>query len=222
MGFKNIVGDLTGVDRCPHCSIANPQLKQLWQTKDPLFRKDVASLGRLWAAYQCTSCADVVLVSCSHSSRINELRGWDNIKHDVDFIYPSGKVAHQDIPDPARKFLQQAIETLHAPDAAAVMAGSAVDAMLKNKGLTEGRLYDRIDEALAINLLTKDMADWAHSVRLGSNRPRHADEKQPHVSENQAKQSVEFAEALGNFLFVLSARIQRGLKDSGANTAGVR
>ncbi|WP_225248311.1 DUF4145 domain-containing protein [Mesorhizobium sp. J8] len=127
-------------------------------------------------------------------------------------IFPAAKIAHEDIPDPARKFLQQAYETLHAPDAAAVMAGSAVDAMLKAHKLVDGSLYSRIDDALKQNLLTDGMAKWAHSVRLGSNRPRHADEKRPHVSADEARQSVEFAEALGNFLFVLTAKIDRGIK----------
>src|ERR1700736_2603886 len=43
---------------------------------------------------------------------------------------------------------KQAYETLHAPDAAAVMAGSAVDGMLKALGYTEGSLYSRIDKAV--------------------------------------------------------------------------
>ncbi|MBB4347962.1 DUF4145 domain-containing protein [Aliirhizobium cellulosilyticum] len=128
------------------------------------------------------------------------------------FIYPDSKQAHEDIPPIARTFLQQAYETMHAPDAAAVMAGSAVDAMLKEKGYTDGSLYVRIDAALKDNLLTQGMADWAHEVRLGSNRPRHADAENPHVSHDEAKQSVEFAEALGNFLFVLTAKIDRGIK----------
>jgi hypothetical protein len=114
-------------------------------------------------------------------------------------MFPDAKAAHEDIPEPARTFLQQAYETLHAPDAAAVMAGSAVDAMLKANGLVEGTLYKRIDEALEKNLLTKGMADWAHEVRLGSNRPRHADAEKPHVSPDEAKQAVGFAEALGTF-----------------------
>jgi hypothetical protein len=58
------------------------------------------------------------------------------------------------------------------------------------------------------------MADWAHSVRLGSNRPRHADKDTPHLSPEEAQQSVEFAEALGSFLFVLTARIRRGIEAS--------
>jgi hypothetical protein len=132
-----------------------------------------------------------------------------------DNVFPEPKRAHEDVPDIARKFLQQALETLHAPDAAAVMAGAAVDAMLKAKKYENGSLYDRIDRALADNVLTQDMADWAHEVRLGSNRPRHADAKRPHVSPEEAKQSVEFAEALASFLFVLTARIERGIEAAG-------
>ena len=128
-------------------------------------------------------------------------------------LWPQAKAAHEDIPEPARAFLQQAYETLHAPDAAAVMAGSAVDAMLKELGYNDGTsLYSRIDKALGDGQLTKGMADWAHSVRLGSNRPRHADADRPHVSSDEAKQSVDFAEALGTFIFVLTARIERGIK----------
>lgn len=96
------------------------------------------------------------------------------------------------------------------------MAGSAVDAMLKSHGYAEGSLYARIDKALADNLLTRGMADWAHEVRLDSNRPRHSDAANPHVTREQAKQAVDFAEALGNFLFVLTARIERGLAATGA------
>ena len=82
--------------------------------------------------------------------------------------------------------------------------------MLKEFGLVKGSLYDRIDEAVKNNHLTQPMGAWAHEVRLGSNRPRHADAKNPHVSAEEAKQAVEFADALANFLFVLTKRIEKG------------
>ncbi|MBB6225294.1 DUF4145 domain-containing protein [Rhizobium leguminosarum] len=126
-------------------------------------------------------------------------------------LYPAEKSAHEDLPDIARKFLQQAYETLHAPDASTVMAASAVDAMLKAKGYSGGSLYQRIDQALANNVLTQGMADWAHAVRLEANGVRHADAARPHATPEEAAQTVEFAEALGNFLFVLTARIDRGI-----------
>ena len=187
---------LREIKRCPHCGVANPHCYRVWA-------ESVHELGnRAWATYRCTSCDSILTV----------LTAWVPDEFVVLDSYPAAKEAHADIPNIARSFLQQAYETLHAPDAAAVMAGSAVDAMLKEKGYVEGSLYSRIDSALADNVLTKGMADWAHAVRLGSNRPRHADADNPHVSSEDAKQSVEFAEALGSFLFVLTKRVERGLE----------
>ncbi|KAB2798966.1 DUF4145 domain-containing protein [Brucella anthropi] len=197
------MGDqLTDVRRCPHCSIASPFLYRVWSTNgsEGSPRTDGQGL-RAWGAYACRSCGGIVTAE-AYGSYIGQ---------EAQYIYPSTKQAHEDLPPVARAFLQQAYETLHAPDAAAVMAGSAVDAMLKHHNFTEGSLYTRIDKALTENLLTKGMADWAHEVRLGSNRPRHADAERPHVTHNEARQSVEFAEALGNFLFVLTAKIDRGI-----------
>ena len=91
-----------------------------------------------------------------------------------------------------------------------MLAGAAVDAMLKEKGLDEGNLYTRIDQAVQQTILTKDMGDWAHSVRLGSNRPRHADLDHPHVSKDEAEQAIEFTRTLGHVMFVLPARVERG------------
>jgi hypothetical protein len=66
----------------------------------------------------------------------------------IESFYPEVKRAAAEIPEPVRTYLQQAFETLHAPDAAAVMAGSAVDAMLKHLNLVDGSVYTRIDEAV--------------------------------------------------------------------------
>src|SRR5215472_16757457 len=95
-----------------------------------------------------------------------------------------------------------------------------VDAMLKHLGLTEGSVYKRIDAAVGQHILTKAMGQWAHEVRLGSNRPRHADIKEPHVTSQQAEQSVDFAEALGHYLFVLPSRVTRGIAAAKAGETG--
>ena len=158
--------------------------------------------------FQCTTCGQALL------AKGKSILNGDVANAEIVQIIPTSREAHQDIPEPARAFLQQAYETLHAPDAAGVMAASAVDAMLKELGYREGSLYKRIDLAVEEHKLTASMGEWAHSVRLESNRPRHADKENPNLSNAEAKQSVNFAEALGHFLFVLSARIQRGIEAS--------
>ena len=84
--------------------------------------------------------------------------------------------------------------------------------MLKDKGYTKGSVYSRIEKATEDGVLTADMASWAHNVRLGANRPRHSDDDEPHVSFEEAQQAIEFTQALGQFLFVLTARVARGLE----------
>ncbi len=192
---------LTGVARCPYCSVANPTLEGLWQSQGVVPRATPGAT-HVWATFRCTSCGGVVLAKGEPNSNVTNPT--------VVEVIPVSKRAHEDIPETARHFLQQALEMLHAPDAAAVMAGSAVDAMLKELGYRDGSVYDRIKRAVEEHKLTEGMGTWAHEVRLGANRPRHADAEHPHVSIDEARQSVEFAEALGYFLFVLTKQVQRG------------
>lgn len=197
------------LNRCPHCQKADPTLAMLYPHQKTV-RAD-GNTQEMWGVFRCFSCGSLVTTRCYESVISGRLT------YLVRDIYPDARAAHEDIPPVARKFLQQAYETLHAPDAAAVMAGSAVDAMLKALNYADGSVYARVEKAVSDNVLTADMGKWAHSVRLGSNRPRHADAENPHVLPEEAKQSVEFAEALGQFLFVLKAQIDRGVRAAGGS-----
>ncbi len=80
-----------------------------------------------------------------------------------------------------------------------MLAASAVDAMLKAKGHTEGNLYPRIQKATEDHFITGEMAQWAHEVRLEANDPRHADISNPLPSQEDAARSIDFVQALGSF-----------------------
>lgn len=134
-------------------------------------------------------------------------------------IIPNKLERLEDWPEKAARYMQQAIETLSAPDGAVMLAGSAVDAMLKEKGYAEGTVYDRIESAVQDNLLTEAMGKWAHAVRLSANAPRHADLSDPHATLEQAQASIDFTRALGDFLFSLPARIERG-RDAAQKSTG--
>ena len=60
------------------------------------------------------------------------------------------------------------------------------------------------------------MEEWAHEVRLDANEQRHADEKgldeqdAPLPNWADADKSIAFAKALGEFMFVLPAKVRRG------------
>lgn len=185
--------------RCPNCSVGSPLLSGVhhFQTTDHM-----GGNQRVWRVYVCSTCGGVVTASASAGNA------------PVIDCHPSSTEVDDAIPDRPRTFLVQAHESLHVPSGAVMLSASAVDAMLKLKGYTEGSLYARIERAVADHLITADMAAWAHEVRLDANDQRHADEEATLPTTADARRVVEFASALAEFIFVLPSRIQRGLRES--------
>ena len=137
--------------------------------------------------------------------------GWDL---PVTEMYPTTSTVSETIPEPARRYLKQAIQTLSSPDGSIIMSASSVDAMLKAKGYKDGNLYVRINKAAEDHLITSEMAKWAHEVRLDANDQRHADEIAPTPTTADARKCLEFTQAPAEFLFVLPSRVTRGLSEA--------
>lgn len=194
-----LVGTQLGLKRCPHCNVDMPTLSHMsgsdFQTKD-----FVGDNHRMWRVYSCARCGGAVIAAA---------RGWDQ---GVIEMYPAGTEVDETIPERARAFLDQAINSLSAPSGAVMLAASAVDAMLKTKGLKEGSFYSRIDKAADDHLITSEMARWAHEVRLDANDQRHADGAAPLPQQADAKRAVDFTLALAQLMFVIPARVQRGIE----------
>ena len=95
-----------------------------------------------------------------------------------------------------------------------MLAASAVDSMLKEKKYTNGSLYSRIDKAAQDHLITEEMAKWAHQIRLDANDQRHADSNATIPDDKAAKLVFEFAMAFAEYLFVLPAKVSRGIAGS--------
>lgn len=188
--------------RCPHCSVSSPLLQHM---DTYTFTPQRGGQERVWKTYICTTCA----------SLISAWAWYDG--HRVEGIYPSSKSVNEALPEKAAAYLKQAFESLHAPSGAVMLAASAVDAMLKERGFTSGNLYSRINEAIVQNVLTSDMGVWAHEIRLDANDERHADDDAGLPNEHDAQRVIDFAEALGQFLFVLPARVTRGIEDAEQN-----
>lgn len=125
-------------------------------------------------------------------------------------LEPRIQVASAELPAGAQRMLDQAMKGMAMPDLAVMGAAAAIDHMLKDKGLVEGSLYKRIEQAAADGLITTGMKAWAHHVRLEANDQRHADVDAGPVTREQAEAVVDFARMLGEFLYVLPARVTRG------------
>ena len=194
-------GQTLQLQRCPHCNIANPTLQNVFNIDT---QNDRGGDNRRWGSYKCATCGYVTLAVATY--RNFEQRTINEISE----IWPTPQAVHDSVPGRAKSYLEQAIASIAAPSGAVMLTASAVDAMLKEKGLKEGSLYKRIEKAAAEHLITAEMAEWAHEVRLDANDQRHDDEEGALPDEADARKSIEFAMALAQFLFVLPARVARG------------
>lgn len=183
--------------RCPHCSIANPNLADVARLET---NNHQGNRVRRWIIYKCGSCGGLVTASSIQMGA------------EVMEYFPASQSIKDDIPEKPRTYLQQALESLHAPAGAVMLAASAVDSMLKIKGYTDGNLYSRIEKAAAEHVITGDMATWAHDVRLDANDQRHADDGATLPTEEDAKRVIDFATAIAEIMFVLPSRVQRGIR----------
>ena len=190
------------IDRCPHCSVDTPNLTNqgVVETSD-----HAGFCERAWVMYACGRCGGVVTAwSYKGNSFVEE-------------IFPKPLSVEEAIPDRAKEYLQQAIGSISTPAGSVMLAASSVDAMLKYKGLTNGSLYARINQAVQDGMITSEMADWAHEVRLEANGQRHADTDSVLPSSDDARKLIDFVQALGMFLFVLPARVEQGIASAKNN-----
>jgi hypothetical protein len=188
------------LNSCPHCNVNRPNLAKI---SEVYTANSEGTNKRLWRFYVCARCGGVTTAYANKP---------DDFTKGI-FPYDEGKEA-KDIPTKPRAFLEQAIASIHAPAGAVMLAASSVDAMLKAKNYIDGNLYSRIEQAAKDHLITEAMAKWAHQVRLDANDQRHADNDADLPTEEDAIRSIQFTKALAEFLFVLPAWVETGLKDS--------
>jgi hypothetical protein len=197
--MPRLLGTSLDLERCPYCNVDKPSLKYSTQLQTNNYS---GTHQRFWRLYICNRCGGVVTASAG---------AWDT---GVIEMYPSPLIVEEAIPARAKEYLNQAINSLSSPAGCVMLAASAVDAMLKAKGLSEGSLYNRIDKAATTHLITSDMAAWAHEVRLDANDQRHADESATLPDSKDAKRCVDFVIALAQIMFVLPDRVETGIAEA--------
>jgi hypothetical protein len=197
--MSNINDGTLDMDRCPHCAIAKPLLVRIHAFETANSKN---TNKRLWGVYKCTTCGGALL----GSAQVNPRNSNPNILD----IYPHSEKQPASLPVKASSFLSQAMESLHAPSGAIMLCASSVDAMLKEKNYKQGSLYTRIDQAAKDGVITKDMAEWAHDVRLDANDERHADENATLPETDDAKRCIEFTKAFGIYLYTLPKMVADG------------
>ena len=210
------------LDRCPHCKIARPNLVSQWDDLEPPDSEKIRGQRRFWCAYRCSTCRSIILTCWSAQNITSKETARGPKSEFCDFylneIIPAIHEIAEEIPSPAREYLKDASNAVSSPNASIMAAASAVDAMLKHRGINEKNLYDALKKAVDTHIITQDMEKWGHHIRIEANDQRHV--KGPLATVEQAQAVVDFAEALGEFLFVLPSRVTRGIKKADEASTG--
>jgi uncharacterized protein DUF4145 len=157
--------------------------------------------------YQCRNCMGYAHVLWSAQEFASSMRGlyayhvlpWPIAKAD-----PS-----ENWPDAVQRFWTQAHESLKGEnwDAAAVMARSALQFAMRDKGATKGNLYTEIEDLANKGTLHPLMKDWSHEVRELGNDSAHPDPNAQPTEAEDARDIVQFLDFLLTYLYDLPKHI---------------
>jgi hypothetical protein len=203
LGKKLLFTRTLPLAKCPHCKIANPNIAQLTEMK---IVTDIYNQHQAWQLYYCASCASGIIAGGKYNIERTAMH--------VNQIHPSPPDdLSEHIPKVAREYLTEARNGLHNSRSSIMASSTSIDAMLRDvlqdKGADGDTLYKRIKNAVKENILSEEMSNWAHQVRLNGNEQRHLEDKSPALKD--AQDCLDYAMMLAEILFVIPKRVQAGI-----------
>ncbi len=214
------MGRATYMTNCPHCGAKNAAFISHAETtmRDRPF---------MWNVYMtCSCCDDGIIVSVFDTAQ--HRHGPTNHHYPVhlngntEFVVAGSRpeaidpVAPADTPNSAAKPFVEAKDNLQLRryETCGILCRKSMDIatkIIRGEAAKSETLYIRIDALANDGLITRDLKDWAHAVRLDGNQPIHSDVE---LSEDEAKDIVAFTEAFLMYAFTLPAMVGRRQQSS--------
>jgi hypothetical protein len=95
-----------------------------------------------------------------------------------------------------------------ANKASVAMCRRALQASLIQKGAGKGKLVDQIDELFDKGIITEDIKNWAHEIRLTGNVGAHPDQDGlGNVTPQDAEELIKFIEEYLNYVYIMPAKV---------------
>lgn len=185
---------------CSECH--GPRLYKCLGITHP-FRTNPWDLEVRWIFGACEVCGFPV-VAVHDRIYAPDSEAWD----DLTVEFPAAVSLPRDsVPESVRSAFAQAAQCfdLGLYEPAAVMARKAVEISVSERGCKARRLSDSLKELLDNQGIDADLYAWSDAVRLIGNTGAH----EPTVTREDAQDSLAFAEALAERLFVMPFRFKR-------------
>lgn len=176
------------VINCPHCyTHSTASLRDRTRGKTALFE-----------IYQCDNCEELVLFIYSDT----EIHQYPTRIPKLDESIP--KQVADDYIEAIRCF------DVGAKKASVVMCRRALQNSVIERGAKKDKLLNQIDELFGSQIITKDIKDWAHEIRLTGNIGAHPDEDGlKDVSGEDANELIKFMEEYLNYVYIMPAMVAK-------------
>jgi hypothetical protein len=202
MSVKDIPDSIP--ELCPHCEkVVSMRVHAQWSAYDPEHGYD---LPEKWTSVQCPNCNGACLyVQEYYGPEACPPDGYDERYR----MYPAqARRLSSDIPKSLREDYREARECIASKHytAAAVMARRTLEGITIEQGYAKGVLFTRLEKMRDDKVIDDRLYDWADICRDVGNQGAHAD-KQP-VSREDAVETLDFIEALLDYLYVFRSRYE--------------
>ncbi len=157
-------------------------------------------------AAQCQACKEFVLVIARRNNPATHFR--------LEAVYPLGKADDRVDPAVPSEIAKDFAEGLRcrwvqAHKATVVMCRRAIQASCLEKGAIGKRLVEQIDDLGAKGLVTNNLKEFAHEIRLIGNAGAHPEEDNlTGVTEKDSDDMIEFTRHYFEHVYVMPARLQ--------------
>jgi hypothetical protein len=186
---------------CPHCDL--PALGVLRGVA--VREEDDESLAIEWSFVQCDKCHDVSL-----QRRVDWGGGFD--ADSPDLTYPEQRSLSGDVPAALRREFTEAQTCFSAKayQATVVMVRRVLEGTCKENNVQERTLARSLQKMKDDGLIDGTLAEWVDALRVLGNEGAHYTGRQ--VSRDDAEDSLAFAEALLDHIYVLRKRFEEFAK----------
>lgn len=184
---------------CPYCGTAHVAFELVDESWLPRRNE------RWHVCARCNHCAGfVVLDMMAYADQENppSLYYMSNPEwFKIEKVYPaSGAEIPAHLPEEVERLFKQGTDNVPAnPDAAGIMFRKTLEATLRDKcPAATGTLFQRIDQAVELDVLTDDLGRYAHTIRLEGNEAAHGT-----YDETDAEQLHSLVTLVLNYVYTL-------------------
>jgi hypothetical protein len=186
---------------------------------NPIDESDAEYHGDTYSVALCRRCNSPFLIK---QSRYGVPGEFETITSEV-VLFPQASRLHADgIPESVQRAYEQAHKCYSASsyEACALMCRRCLEALCKSLSAPGRSLQAKLDALSDSGAIDKRLAQWAHGIRAIGNEAAHDTDTE--LTKSDARDALDFTEALLMYVFALNARFlafqqRRGQSTSGSN-----